>query len=268
MKPLLSYLPALIGTIAATLGGAVHAASPDDLRQWLDQGEAVTVIDIRSAARFQAGHIPGAIHVSTTLLPHKSLPRLGRVVVCGEGLGFDPVDGAVAALNLKPGIVAEELIGGFAAWEDARGTTTQAPGVHPETLKQVTYQQLQQADFSKLVLVDLRQPPALARQSADVGAAPRPLTDLRSAFPQAVVSSSAFQLPQARQDAGSGTAAAPVLVLIDSDGTSAAETARILKANGRSRVVILAGGEGILARQGRPGLDRAATATEATPTAK
>jgi len=48
------------------------------------------------------------------------------------------------------------------------------------------------------------------------------------------------------------------MVLIDGGGpdNSAQEMARTLKANGIKRVVILAGGEEILSRGGKPGLQR------------
>jgi hypothetical protein len=41
---------------------AVVRISPEDLRQKTLRGE-VTVIDVRSAADFQMGHLPGSLHV-------------------------------------------------------------------------------------------------------------------------------------------------------------------------------------------------------------
>ena len=48
----------------------------------------------------------------------------------------------------------------------------------------------------------------------------------------------------------------PLMVLIDDGDGKALEMARILKANGVQRVVVLAGGERILERDGAPGLQR------------
>jgi hypothetical protein len=47
-----------------------------------------------------------------------------------------------------------------------------------------------------------------------------------------------------------------LLVLIDSGDGKADEMARALKANGNKRFVILAGGEEMLARKGKAGLQR------------
>jgi hypothetical protein len=71
------------------------------------------------------------------------------------------------------------------------------------------------------------------------------------------VTRSPFDLPQLRQSE-SGGGVKPLLVLIDDGGAdnSALEMARVLKANGVRRVVILAGGEEILSRAGKPGLQR------------
>jgi hypothetical protein len=48
----------------------------------------------------------------------------------------------------------------------------------------------------------------------------------------------------------------PLMVLIDNGDGKAQKMARILKANGVQRVVVLAGGERILERDGAPGLQR------------
>jgi rhodanese-related sulfurtransferase len=41
----------------------VPRISPEDLRRRLDNGEAILVVDVRSADSFEARHIPGAISV-------------------------------------------------------------------------------------------------------------------------------------------------------------------------------------------------------------
>src|SRR2546423_200522 len=104
---------ALLG-VCSSLGA--QAMTPEALQRKIAAQEKITVIDIRPTAMFQRGHIPGAINVPAALVPRKNLPALGSVVVCAEGLGRDSDDAAVASLNQKPGIVAESLEGGYAAW--------------------------------------------------------------------------------------------------------------------------------------------------------
>jgi len=245
----------LITALAGCFALPLCAMGPAELQRVLDRGEALTVVDIRSTALFQKGHIAGAINVPASLIPQKQLPPLGRVVVCDEGLGGEASELAVRDLNKKPGIAAEVLQGGFAAWEGLKGATTRAGGMVPEEFNHITYDQLAKAKFDNLVLVDLRKPRPQVRQGADETATAPPLTDLQKEFPQARVTKSPFDLPQTRQ-AGQGSAIAPLLVLVDDGDGSAQVTARTLKANGVARFVILTGGEEILSRHGKPGLQR------------
>ena len=236
--------------------------SQAELQRQLADGASITVIDIRSTALFQKGHIPGAINVPAALIPEKELPPLGKVVVCDEGLGQTTAESAVAALNRKKGIAAEMLEGGFAGWEALAGTTTRESGLQKEELNLITFDQLKKTNPAELVLVDLRKPRVQVRQgepNADAPAPSPPLTDLRKEFPQVPITRSPFDLPQAKQSETERGKGGPVLVLIDDGGAdnSAQEMARTLKANGIKRVVILAGGEEILSRGGRPGLQRA-----------
>lgn len=246
---------ALLGVCGSV---SARAMTVEELQRKLAAQEKITVIDIRQTAMFQRGHVPGAINVPAALVPEKTLPPLGQVVVCAEGLGRDSAVAAVAALNLKPGITAEALAGGFAAWESALAATTIAKGLQPEEITYITYDQLKKNTGDNLVLVDLRRPkPALVGGLAAQGmVANPPPTDLHKEFPNAQITRSPFDLPPARQSAGASPGG-PLLVLIDNgDGTDAQQTARVLKANGVRRAVILAGGESILARGGRSGLQR------------
>jgi rhodanese-related sulfurtransferase len=247
---------ALAAWIASTL--AANAIDPAALQAALERGDKITVIDVRSTTVFQRDHIPGAINVPATLVPEKRLPRLGRVVVYDDGLGRDnAARTAVLELNKKPGIQAELLEGGFAAWQALNGLSTKAPGLHPEELHLISFDQLKKTKRDEMVLVDLRKPRRQIRQDADGDTpAPPPLTDLGAEFPGAPITKSPFNLPQARQSASGQPLPAPVLVLIDDGDGAAQEMARKLKANGMTRVVVLAGGELTLSRGGRPGLLR------------
>ena len=221
----------------------------------------VTVIDVRTPALFTRSHIPGAINIPASLCAQKNLPPLGRVVVCGEGLGRDKTDAAAAALAAKPGISVDVLEGGFAAWESQPTLTTGPGGMQPEAPRYISYAELKAAKPADTLLVDLRRRPAAAPQALGAGATEAgrgPLTDLAQEFPG--LRSTLAPFDASRRLAAGPSATLPLLVLID-DGDGAAETiARALRGNGVKRCVILMGGEIILARHGQRGLQRSGSA--------
>ena len=239
---------------AMTLAAAGVTVS--DLQTQLAGGGKITVVDVRDPAVFAQAHIPGAINIPAEVCQRKNLPPLGRVVIYGDGLGRDAaskVDEAAAALGKKPGITAEILEGGFAAWESAHGLTTRREGKRPEAFNYITYAQLKAAKAGGVILVDLRNPTAAARQSLAAGSnsPTQPLTDLGREFPGLSLAKS---VPEKSASGKSG--AAPLLVLIDSADGAAEAAARALKGSGVKRYAILAGGELILARHGQAGSQR------------
>jgi rhodanese-related sulfurtransferase len=239
----------------------LSAMTVTELQQQLAKGEKLTVIDVRSPTLFGRGHIPGAINVPAALCPEKNLPPLGKVVVCGEGLGRDTVDSAANALAAKPGITVEMLDGGFVAWESVQALTTKSRGLQPETPNYITYAQLKAAKADDLVLVDLRKRPSAKHKLVANEAVPssQTLTDLSQEFPGKRVMYTAFEAG-ARRQLREGSAA-PLLVLVDNGDGAAQAMARTLKANGVKRYVILVGGELILARHGQAGLQRTGSGT-------
>jgi rhodanese-related sulfurtransferase len=248
--------PHTILILVLTLGGfTLHALPPAALQTKL-KSEKVTVIDVRSPSLYEKGHIPGAMNIPAAVCPAKKLPPLGDVVVYDAGLGQNEAESAALALNAKTGIKAQVLDGGFAAWQQFRGESTEAPGMITDHPPMITYAQVKAAQSNGVVLVDLRKQPRQSRQSA--GQAPEPLSDLRKEFPGAAHARSAFDLPQTRQ---SGSGVPPLLVLVDSGDGSAQATAAALKANGITRFAILAGGEEIIARRGEAGLQRSGIGT-------
>lgn len=50
-------------SLGACGGGPGTRVSADDLLASIDSGHAPTVIDVRSDAEYEAGHLPGAVHV-------------------------------------------------------------------------------------------------------------------------------------------------------------------------------------------------------------
>ena len=240
----------------------VCAITPTELDKQIKEGGELVVVDVRSATLYKKGHIPGAINIPSSLISQKELPQLGKVVVYGEGLGRDSVEDAISFLNKKPGIQAEALDGGFAQWESLSKTTTREKGMKAEELTFITYQDLKKATKENMVLVDLRN----IKNSEKMDASGNPTADLSKEFPGVPVTKNPFELPKTRQSlGGSSSGSSPVLVLIDSGGGKAQEMARMLKANGQKRVVILAGGEEILQRQGQSGLQRVGVGTGLRP---
>ena len=233
----------LLACAATSLTTAAWAISPAQVQQLLNSGEKITFVDVRLNVLFQKGHIPGAINIPSQLVPEKPLPPLGRVVVYDDGLGADDAVAAAAALNQKPGITAESLDGGYAAWEMAQSSTTQSGGLKPEATPVITYAQLKQKQSSDVVLVDLRQSaPAVtsasaATKSSAAKVAAQPLTDLQSEFPKARIARSPFAVssPRTKASAASVSTPLPLLVLIDNGDGSAQKMARALKANGITR---------------------------------
>lgn len=264
MKPKMKWM--VCWGVFGMLAIGAKAVTPAELAALLESSTKLTVIDIRDESAFRHGHIPNAINVPERVLALKKLPPLGYVVVYGQGLGKENLEGAVAALNKKAGIKAEALEGGYAVWQTHQRRTTQATGLQKEALNVISYQSLRDLNIDEdVVLVDLRKEPEpeAGLQTRQGDALPVPaLTSLEDKFPGKAVVKSPFEVPgvggsqsQGRQsDAAGGEP--PLMVLIDNGDGEAHRMARILKANGVLRVVILAGGERIIERDGVTGLQR------------
>lgn len=251
---------AIIAWVASACAGA--GITVTELQaQLTNRPVKVTVIDVRTPALFTRSHIPGAINIPASLCAQKNLPPLGKVVVCGDGLGRDKTDAAAAALAAKPGLSVDVLEGGFAAWESQPTLTTGRGGMQPEAPRYISYAELKAAKPADTLLVDLRRRPAPAPRALRPGssqAAQTPLTDLAQEFPG--FSSTGAPFDASRRLAVGSPPTPPLLVLID-DGDGAAEaTARALRGNGVKRCVILMGGERILERHGQRGLQRSGSA--------
>ncbi|NPV06993.1 MAG: rhodanese-like domain-containing protein [Anaerolineae bacterium] len=56
--------------------------TPEELRRRLDQGEDITVVDVRPAESYRNGHIRSAIHIPRDRLPSRleEIPRDRPVV--------------------------------------------------------------------------------------------------------------------------------------------------------------------------------------------
>ena len=97
-----------LGTIATT---DAHALAPR-----LARGE-VTVIDVRNRSEWEAGHLPGAMHIPVGYLSERlaEIPRDRPVVLQCQSGGRSAI---AASLLQKLGVTsASDLLGGLSAWQ-------------------------------------------------------------------------------------------------------------------------------------------------------
>lgn len=94
--------------------------SVDEVKEALDSGESLTVLDVREPAEWEEGHLPGATHVPRGLLEYKAsteLPDKDQRIVAHCALGGR---GALAASTLREmGYTnVSNMEGGVKAWRE------------------------------------------------------------------------------------------------------------------------------------------------------
>ncbi len=231
-----------------------RAITPMELEARLKSGAPLTVIDLRPTVLYERSHIPGAISIPSDTIADRQLPPVGNVVAYCDGLGATYAADCVAALNKKPGITAEALDGGFAAWRTCTNNTAGAGSVQPQAeMPAITYEQLEKTGGTAVTLVDVRRPAA--------GGAFNLQPFCQTCVPRAQMTTQPMeQLKRWRGGATKFQSAPSLLVVIGSDDTTAADQARRIRAAGYERVVVLTGGEEIIKRKGVAGLARGSTA--------
>lgn len=94
---------------------------PAELERLLEDGEPVRVVDIRSAAAFEAGHIPGSENVPFEELTHSIEDFAGEmriVTVCPHGKASIQAARLIESFEGVPKRArVESLAGGLDAWE-------------------------------------------------------------------------------------------------------------------------------------------------------
>jgi thiosulfate/3-mercaptopyruvate sulfurtransferase len=98
----------------------VEEISPEELKRKLDDGEDVQVIDIRSSAAFESGHIPGARSVPMAELPARmdDIPwRDDVVVVCPIGQSSVQAARLIGSYEGVDAAAVRSMAGGYDAWE-------------------------------------------------------------------------------------------------------------------------------------------------------
>ncbi len=104
-----------------TAGKALEAVAKIDvatLAPRLARG-AVTVIDVRNATEYAAGHLPGSLHIPVGYLPERlaEIPRDKPIVVqCQSGARSAIATSLLQKLGVSN---VTDLVGGFVAWESA-----------------------------------------------------------------------------------------------------------------------------------------------------
>lgn len=239
------------------------AVTPEELKEMLDQGAKVTIIDVRHTTLYAAGHIPGAINIPSSIIAMKRFPPIGDVVVCGDGIRLDLTQKAADELNTRTGIRAEILEGGIGAWEALRHPTTHQQGFAKRQLTYLTYEEFEKAvaHNPQIVVVDLRGR-SLSDKTETSQGTNEASTNLSAKFPGLAIIK-----PNRRRDSGriSWDISSNLLkkgrgayhrfhyVMIDDGNGEAEKMAYRLFAAGIKRVAVLTGGEQTLSREGRPG---------------
>lgn len=98
----------------------VTETTPEAVRDRREAGEALTLVDVREESEWQAGRIPGAVHLGKGVIERDAeaaLPDLGATVVLYCGGGYRS---ALAADSLRQmGYTAvESMDGGIRRWRD------------------------------------------------------------------------------------------------------------------------------------------------------
>ena len=91
--------------------------TPDELARRLAAGETIAVVDVRTRAEFDRGHVEGAVHLPLDALPGAIAalaPGIPVVTVCGKGGGRS--EHAVRLLREAGRADTRSLCGGVEAW--------------------------------------------------------------------------------------------------------------------------------------------------------
>lgn len=115
----LGGLLALAGCSQEASTGAAPSISPVELDAKRASKEAPLIVDVRTLAEFETGHIPGAINVPFDRIAEglASVPSpFGVALYCMKGPRARKAEEALAAAGRMPLMHVE---GGFAAWQQA-----------------------------------------------------------------------------------------------------------------------------------------------------
>ncbi len=255
-------------TVLATSTSLWADIGPSDLAERLANGESIALIDVRGQSAFTENHIPGAMNMPERIFQARRLPSSRAIVIYDDGLGRADASAAVIAARERGRNDVLRLRGGLAAWESAGLPTTGEKGFRSQSVPMMLYADLVRGQGRGVTLLDVRAEPSPPQGGAVPLSGGPALTDLGTLLPQARVlrpggrpdpQGGAVPLSGGGELAANVTAIDPeaeLIVVIDSGDGAGEDVVRRIRASGNRRVVLLAGGERILSREGRPGLER------------
>ncbi|MCD1257957.1 rhodanese-like domain-containing protein [Paenibacillus athensensis] len=91
---------------------------PAEVKERLDRGESLTIVDVREDEEVAAGMIAGARHIPLGQLPerHSEIPRTGEVIlVCRSGARSGRALGYLESLGYEG---LKNMTGGMLEWEN------------------------------------------------------------------------------------------------------------------------------------------------------
>ena len=95
---------------------SVREIEADEVKRRLENGEALTIIDVREDEEWEAGHIPGATHIQLGSLGHR-LDELDSshelIMVCRSGNRSGYATEQLEAIGFQP----VNMLGGMLAWK-------------------------------------------------------------------------------------------------------------------------------------------------------
>jgi rhodanese-related sulfurtransferase len=94
----------------------MQTITPAELKERLQQGEKLDIVDVREAEEVAQGMIPGAVHIPLMELPErlKDIPQNGEtILVCRSGNRSSRAYGFLEAQGLKG---LKNMTGGMLEW--------------------------------------------------------------------------------------------------------------------------------------------------------
>lgn len=111
----------------------IRRVDPTTLRRWREEDPSVRVLDVRTRAEYELGHIPGAVNIPlaqlTDVCPVVAERPVGRIVVTCQ-LG-PRSENAEELLRQRGCTEATVLEGGMRAWQQAGGEMEQGQPLWP-----------------------------------------------------------------------------------------------------------------------------------------
>ena len=101
----------------------VRETTVADVRERLDRGDAGTLVDVREDREWDAGHLPGAVHVGKGVIERDAEtvfpdPEAPLVLYCGGGFRSALAADALGRMGYTNVV---SMNGGFRGWTDAGG---------------------------------------------------------------------------------------------------------------------------------------------------